>query len=571
MSDVPSVVDRALSRWWEPYPPRDAEERLRLGLLWAVAGAGLLTASAMATAHLIQGQWGLALFFGAAALMLLGVHPLTRRRRSPMVASRFALGVSTLCLWTAGATGASPLSGVVAATPIVLAGLIGGERTLSGYVAATLIYLLGFTDLPPREALVATLVLSVGAWGCVRTLRHAREEAGERRAREDEAQAALERSESRAQTAYEAQARDLAVMSHELRTPMNGILGLSELLLEEQLSPSARVHAETLRGSARALRVVMDDLLDLSREDGEKVLLVPQPVALGRVCEEVLDLAQCGGRAAGVDLRFDPCPPKTMGVRLDDLRLRQVLTNLVSRALKVTRKGWVRLGVEVHRGRLRFEVEDTSPGIPQDSMPTLFDAPSSGAPLDSRTFAGTGLGLAISRRLVEAMGGSLGVDAPPGRGATFWFELPLERCAPPPRILPEAGSVDLPGHGPVVVVDDNSVNRLVATKLLTRIGVETEALESGAAAVERLRKGDVRAVLMDVQMPDMDGFEATRRIRAEEEEAGRRRVPILGYSANVLPEDVRTGHAAGMDGYLAKPAERERLVATLMEALLRHH
>ncbi|PYQ56958.1 MAG: hypothetical protein DMF53_24045 [Acidobacteria bacterium] len=360
-----------------------------------------------------------------------------------------------------------------------------------------------------------------------------------------------------AEQADQAKGRFLANMSHEIRTPMAGILGLIGLLRKTGLSAQQSDYAELIQSSATSLLRLIDDILDFSRIDAGTLALERAPFDLKGALGEIVDLLRftAGSRDTELNLTCgDGVPDWVWG---DPARLRQVLTNLIGNALKFTPAGTV--DVEVSRlpnGRLRFVVRDTGIGIPAESQGRIFGLFSQADSSTSRRFGGTGLGLAISKRIVEQMGGEIGFESRPGEGSTFWLILGLEPAAPPDLSVPKA--VRPAGrHHRILVAEDNVINQLVVVEQLAAMGYDTVAVHNGCEALQALASGDFALVLMDCQMPDLDGYEATRRIRGGPEK--NRRIPIVALTAHATREDLDRCLAAGMDDYLTKPFVEENL------------
>jgi|GEM_PF-2349155 len=570
--------------WLQPYPPASDLERLRMLQLGIFCGTGALPSAGYTALHFYLGAY----WIGAAnAFTTLGfclVPWIVRRQRSLQVGNHFFIFLATsMILLGITSKGGSRVPSIVwAVSPIVIGGLLGGYRSLITYTVVVVVYF-GLTTPPigpfaPPQIIALETVMRIAAWDAIGgamvisitvgsflvSLRVAREEtdgALARLAAENESRRA---AEAEARLSAEAKSRLLAVMSHELRTPVNGVMGLADILLDLELSGEAVEHLHTLKGSAGVLRTIVDDILDLSKLEAGKIVLDPRPTSLQPLVREVVELVRRGRAKADVELRIEPAPPTQLSCLLDGMRLRQVLTNLLGNAMKFTAAGSVRLGVTLKQDTLRFEVQDTGIGIPPDRMGALFQPFEQAEASTTRRFGGTGLGLAICKQLVDAMGGTIGVVSKIGEGSTFWFELRHVAAA---VAKPETdGGIEtraVPGTGPVLVVDDDAVNRLVATRLLGRLGIDSETATDGLEAVARVQQTSFRVVLMDVQMPGIDGFEATRRIRQYETRTGGPRVPIVGFSASVSAEDRACGLEAGMDDYLTKPMERERLVERL--------
>ncbi|MGD0500356.1 MAG: ATP-binding protein [Bryobacteraceae bacterium] len=377
----------------------------------------------------------------------------------------------------------------------------------------------------------------------------------------------LRQARDLAEAAGSARMRFLANMSHEIRTPLNGIMGLTEVLGDTRLTLDQRQLLEDLDRSGRHLLSIVDGILDMAKVTSGKLTLENVAFDLPLLIRDVAAPAAALAEAKRVRFLVDAPPDLPPWVVGDPVRIRQVLSNLLSNAVKFTEAGEVRLAVTApRRGWGRFDVSDTGIGLSPEQLGILFQEFHQVDSSTTRRFGGTGLGLAISQRLVEMMGGRIAVESRLGHGARFSVEIPVP---PGKAALPAAaqarGSVRLPAGLRVLVAEDNPVNQRVIERMVARTGARVDVAGNGRRAVELHSERPYDIILMDCQMPEVDGYEATALIRALPD--SRSLTPILGVTANAFSEDRERCHSAGMDGHVAKPLGREALLEAMSKVL----
>ncbi len=576
MRSTPSRIEaswRAFGDWLNAVadriaPPRETDvpgelERVRfIVLCWLIGGVVVVVFGVLNATNGLWGQFALqvaGLPLGAVALGIL------RRSRNSELAGQLSLATMTLCFALGG----------LMQTPL--------EPTTVMFTALVPMIALYFLDL--RWAFVWTLitiavgvtVLALGSHGV--TVKQADPAPGLTMAlnfvfmvvvavafiavfarQRDRAMESVRRAD-RAKSAF------LANVSHEIRTPMNGVLGMAELMLNEPMDPAQRERLAVVLRSGQGMVSLINDLLDLTKIEAGKLEPEPAPLDLYRLLGDIetlfRPLAQRKGLTLVVHVEKD-VPRTVVG---DGLRLRQVLSNLVSNAIKFTDAGEVglRLSKGAHPGSVAFAVKDTGAGIPDEHQARLFRAFEQLDVSTTRRHGGTGLGLTLSKELVALLGGSLALTSELGKGAQFSFELPLPGSDV--ALEPEPATQLPPPTSPLpaLVVDDNPINLRVAKSMMERFGWTVETAQNGKEALMAMSTKRFAVVLMDCHMPEMDGFEATARIRTLEGPAGA--TPILAITASALPEDLEACRKVGMNDCLAKPVTMDRLRDALSRLL----
>ncbi|WP_317899385.1 tetratricopeptide repeat protein [Aurantibacillus circumpalustris] len=381
----------------------------------------------------------------------------------------------------------------------------------------------------------------------------------------------LQIAKERAEKSERLEQQFLANMSHEIRTPMNAVMGMTNLVLDSPLNPKQKFYLDIIKKSADNLLYIINDILDLSKIEAGKLDVEKIDFSIETVSKQVMQTLQHKAEEKGLELVLNLDSALPAVVLGDPVRLNQILMNLAGNAIKFTEKGSVAIEVKKNASEIKFSIIDTGIGIPKDKLQTVFESFSQANSSDTRKYGGTGLGLTISRQLVELMGGKINIESKEGSGTTFWFSMPFEEGSEAglKQRLAKEENVDgsILDALNILVVDDNEYNRIVAKDTLeSKSKAKVTAVDSAKEAIKLLQQKTFDVVLMDVQMPDMNGFEATQYIRTKLD-APLNTIPIVALTASVLRADLDKCTAAGMNSYIPKPFKTSQLIAGIAQVL----
>lgn len=381
----------------------------------------------------------------------------------------------------------------------------------------------------------------------------------------------LEKQKKKAEEATQVKAMFLANMSHEIRTPLNGIIGISKILEESNLKENQKELAEIITTSGENLLNIINDILDFSKIESGQIQLEDIDFNVFKVISNIVKLLQFNAEKKGLKIIVDVDKSIPDTLTGDPFRLNQIITNLVNNAIKFTEKGEVRISVELMNAEkkeveLMFKIADTGIGISKEGIKKLFKEFSQTENSTSRKYGGTGLGLAICRNLTSLMGGKIGVNSEPGKGSEFWFNLKFNFKVK--KMTATNKKVDIPGDIKILYAEDNPVNQKITQLLLKKIGVKCDIANDGNEAFEKYRENEYDLILMDMQMPDLDGIGATKKIRNHENENSEKDpVCIVAVTANAFSEDRQKCIEAGMNDFISKPFKESELKRVIEDAV----